>query len=376
MDDLAHMRLAARVALRGRGGAEPNPTVGCVIAAAPPPEGRIVGWGYHRRCGGPQAEIVALERAGPRARGATAYVTLEPCSHAGRTGPCTEALIEAGIARVVYAEDDPGAGRGGAERLREAGVSVERLAEPAASAASRAFRHRIATGRPWVIAKWAQTLDGRIATRRGQSRYISNGRSRMLVHRERGRVDAILTGIGTVLADDPLLTARGVRVRRTARRVVVDPGLEIPLGCRLVETAAEAPTIVACDEPLRAGRAALALESRGVEVVGVPSPGGELDLARLLATLAARHDVATVLVDGGAGLLGRLFRAGLVNEAWVFVAPMLLGDEEALPCVRGLVAETLTQGTRLTLEHVRRRDGDVILRYLVRPEAQPPPAEA
>ncbi len=368
-----YLSLAARLALRGHGGAEPNPLVGCVIVAE---DGggtgdSVVGWGCHRICGGPHAEVEALRRAGAKASGATVYLTLEPCNHIGRTGPCSEALIEAAVARVVYARAEPDAvAGGGAARLREAGIDVK--LDPGCQAAvevSDPFVRRITTGLPWVVAKWAQTLDGRIATRTGESRWISNNASRRLVHQKRGRVDAILTGIGTVRSDDPMLTARGVTRRRVARRVVIDPGLEISPNCRLVTTASEAPTVVACGEDrVNADTDRVrALRDAGVEIVAVPRNGTELPLDVVLRELVLRYQTTHMMVEAGAGLLGRLFRDGLVNEAWVFVAPLLFGDEQALPCVRGLTVDTLTDGCRLELWNVRRRGDDVVLRYGVSP---------
>ncbi|MHC4420981.1 MAG: bifunctional diaminohydroxyphosphoribosylaminopyrimidine deaminase/5-amino-6-(5-phosphoribosylamino)uracil reductase RibD [Planctomycetota bacterium] len=364
--DADFLAMSARLALRGRGGAEPNPMVGCVIVS---PAGEIVGWGYHRRCGGPHAEIAALRRAAAKAAGATAYVTLEPCNHTGRTAPCSEALIEARVGRVVYARADPGVpAGGGAERLRAAGIAVELCATcPEAIAVSDPYVHRVRTGLPWVTAKWAQTADGRIATSSGESQWISNAASRGLVHRRRGQVDAVLTGIGTVLADDPMLTARGARPRRTPKRVVFDPGLDLPTSCRLATTTDQAPTVVLCgvqELQQQAGRAE-ALRSAGVEIVGVPGAGGELPPEAALRMLVERCDVTTVLVEAGPGLLGRLFGQHLVNVAWIFVAPLLFGDDEALPCVRGLTVSTLTDGCRMSLLHLRRRGDDVILHYRI-----------
>lgn len=358
VSDRGYMEMAARLALRGRGGAEPNPLVGCVIVSG---DGRVVGWGYHRRCGEDHAEVAALRRAGARARGATAYVTLEPCNHHGRTGPCSEALIEAGVARVAFARADPTPGSaGGAGRLREAGVEVEQVDDvPAAAAVSDPYVHRIRRGLPWVTAKWAQTLDGCIANRAGESKWISNEASRNLVHLERGRTDAIMTGIGTVRADDPLLTARGRRRRRVARRVIVDPRLEIPVTSRLVATAREVPTIVACRTD--ALTRATALRDAGVDVIGVQGDGAELPMAPLLRDLVTRYGVAGVLVESGPGLLSRLVREGLVNEAWVFVAPRLMGD--------GIRAVALGESVQLTLHQLRHRRGDVILRYGVSPKS-------
>jgi len=214
------MRRALALAERGRGRVEPNPLVGCVIVKM----GRVVGEGFHRRFGGPHAEVIALNRAGRAARGATAYVTLEPCCHHGKTGPCTDALIRAGVKRVVTACRDPFkkvAGKGIAQ-LHRAGITVEvGLLRVEAQSLNAPFFKRVTTGLPWVIAKWAMTLDGAISSgKKGPSRWISGPQSRRMVHELRARVDAILIGIGTALADDPLLTARGVKVRRVARRVV------------------------------------------------------------------------------------------------------------------------------------------------------------
>ncbi len=364
------MAAAARLALRGHGGAEPNPLVGCVLVATPgsgPP--RIVGAGLHREYGGPHAEIDALRAAGDLARGATAYVTLEPCDHHGQTGPCSEALIEAGVARVVIARADPNPeAAGGAARLAAAGVRVDHF--DGCGAAIRVgdpFVHRVRTGRPWVVAKWAQTLDGRIATRTGESRWISSATSRRCVHRERGRVDAIMVGIGTVRSDNPRLTARGVRVRRVARRVVVDPALETPAESHLVTTARAVPTLIACDEATAAkddGRAA-ALRAAGVEILGLPVENGNLALTPLLETLATRHDAANVIAEGGSRLVGSLFRERLVCAAWVFVAPLVLGDPDAVPCVTGLAPEALTDGVPMTLVARHDRGGDLMLHYRV-----------
>ncbi|MFO0873486.1 MAG: bifunctional diaminohydroxyphosphoribosylaminopyrimidine deaminase/5-amino-6-(5-phosphoribosylamino)uracil reductase RibD [Phycisphaerales bacterium] len=320
------------------------------------------------------------------------YVTLEPCNGQGRTGPCTEAIIESGIGRVVIAQRDPHAkGRGGVERLRAAGVRVEIVEEPMAIAVGAPFVHRIETGLPWVVAKWAQTIDGCIATRTGSSKWISGVRSRAMVHRERGRVDAILTGIGTVLADDPRLTARDVRVRRVARRVVVDRDLGL-LDAHggspaLLATLDVAPLTVACREALARpdSSMAIALRRRGVEVVGLPFIGDgaaddgaaddtatnaapsdrRLALAPLLRHLVGHHSVATLLVEAGPGLLGSLFDQGLVNEAWVFTAPSVLGDPDAPRAVGGRVAPELVDGLALRLVDLRRRGEDVMTRWRV-----------
>ena len=363
--------LAARVAVRAEGRVEPNPLVGCVLVRA----GEVIGIGHHRVWGGPHAEreaLAAARAAGHDPVGATAYVTLEPCCHHGKQPPCTEALIEAGVARVVYAVDDPGPeSGGGAAILQEAGIECVRTdASRDAIALSRPFVHRVRTGLPWVIAKWAQTIDGRIATRTGESQWISGARSRRRVHRRRGMVDVMLTGIGTVLADDPMLTARGVHARRSARRVVIDADLETPLDAQLVRTAREVPTAIACAKDLvTAGITEArveALEAAGVTVVGVPEDRehpGRLRLDMLMRALVERFDAATVMVEAGAGLLGALFEADLVCEAVVYLAPTVIGDERALPAASGRVASRLSDARRFELHRVKRVEDDVELVY-------------
>ena len=354
--DRAFLRRAVRLALRGRGGAEPNPTVGCVLVR----DGRIVAEGFHRRCGEAHAEAMALARAGAAARGTTAYVTLEPCDHHGRTPPCSEALIAAGVARVVYATADPHPkARGGAARVEAAGIAVERLAIPEADELNRPFLRRVATGLPWVIAKWAQTLDGKIATASGDSKWLSNARSRALVHRERGRVDAIVTGLGTVLADDPRLTARGRGRRRVARRVVVDPRLALPDGRALLDLR-DAPLAIATLEANRESPRGRELAARGVEFLPL-GPSG--DVRPALAALAERHQAATILVESGGGLLGRLFRENLVDECLVFVTPLVAGDPAAPGPVRGLTSDRVADLRRFRLVDSRRRGDDAVLRY-------------
>ncbi|MBM4107738.1 MAG: bifunctional diaminohydroxyphosphoribosylaminopyrimidine deaminase/5-amino-6-(5-phosphoribosylamino)uracil reductase RibD [Phycisphaerae bacterium] len=370
-DDKAHLDLAARLALRAAGDAEPNPLVGCVLVA---PDGRVIGLGHHRRFGGLHAEreaILSCRRQGRDPRGSTAFVTLEPCNGHGKQPPCAEALIEARVARVVFAAPDPSPSKGGGEgRLRAAGVEVARSdASPLASGLAEPWIHRMRTGRPWVIAKWAQTLDGRVATRMGESKWISGEASRRRVHRLRARVDAIVTGLGTVVADDPMLTPRGVRrVRRRPLRVVVDPDLEIPETCALVSTAGQAPTIVACAAELLGAEIARLkrerLEAAGVTLLGTPaSARGWLDLRELLTGLHRERGVATVLLECGPGLMGALFEQDLIDEAVVYVAPLVLGDELARGVAEGRVARSLTAGRALRLWRVKAVGGDVELTY-------------
>jgi diaminohydroxyphosphoribosylaminopyrimidine deaminase/5-amino-6-(5-phosphoribosylamino)uracil reductase len=362
--DRHFLRMAARLALRGHGGAEPNPLVGAVVVSR---EGVTVGRGYHRQFGGPHAEVIALRQAGTQAAGATLYCTLEPCDHAGKTPPCTQAIIAANVSKVVIGRRDPNPiAAGGLNRLRTAGIAVEVIDDcEQAIAVSDPFAHCVRSGLPWVTVKWAQTLDGKIATRAGDSKWISNAASRRMVHRERGRVDAILTGIGTVLADDPLLTARDVRVRRVARRVVIDPQLKIPLKSRLVQTAKDVPLIVVCDAAHARRETADALREHGADVTGFAMDIDGIPLAPALRDLVSRFDVTNVLVESGSGLMRRLFRQKLVKEAWVFVAPMILGDEEARPAFDGFAISRIADAFKLRRVASQIRGGDIVTRYLV-----------
>ncbi len=367
--------LAARLAVRGVGKVEPNPLVGCVVVR----DGRVLGMGHHRVLGGAHAEVDALSSAAARGedvRGATMVVTLEPCNHTGRTGPCSEAIVRAGIREVVIGVPDPNPiAKGGAERLLAAGVAV-RFAS-VGSEARRAceqlimpFVLRLQRNRPWVIAKWAQTVDGRVATRTGESKWISGELARDRVHRLRGRVDGVLTGIGTVIADDPMLNARrGVPPRRVATRVVADTDLDIPLDRKLVTTARDLPTLVACERSMActsySAKKRAALDQAGVGIVAIAENGigRGIDLRELLAVLHAQHRMSTVLVEAGPGLLGSLMEDDLIDEAIVYIAPLVLGDEQARSVAIGRVAERLSSARAFALQRVRRCGEDVEIVY-------------
>lgn len=368
--DARMLHLAARLALRGAGRVEPNPLVGCVLAQGT----RVIGMGHHRVYGSFHAEAEAIADArgrGEPTRGATAYVTLEPCAAHGQQPPCTDALIRAGVSRVVFARSDPNPAKaGGAAVLAAAGIPAQLSdASPLATGVGAPFAKRVQTGLPWVIAKWAQTIDGRVATRTGESKWISGETARRRVHRLRARVDAILTGVGTVLADDPMLTARGVPIRRRALRVVVDADLDTPPDAQLVRTARAAPTVIACDQEVATAAAFAgrrdAIERAGVRLVGVPaSPAGRgLDLRAVLHALAKSHAVCTVLIEAGPGILGSVFECDLADEAVVYVAPLLLGDEMARAAAVGRVAESLSEGRRFSLWRAKPLGGDVELTY-------------
>jgi diaminohydroxyphosphoribosylaminopyrimidine deaminase/5-amino-6-(5-phosphoribosylamino)uracil reductase len=348
---------AVRLAARGHGGAEPNPMVGCVIVDA---HGEVIAEGFHRRCGGPHAEVDALAGAGARARGATAIVTLEPCAHRGRTGPCTEALRDAGVARVLYAVADPNPlAAGGGSQLAAGGVAAELVPHEGARELALPFVKRVQTGLPWISAKWAQSIDGAIALSNGDSKWLSCARSRRMVHRERGRVDAILTGIGTVIADDPQLTARGVRVHRQAVRVVFDPAVRTPTDAKICD--GSAPTIILASDSLDAAATQRAdqLIARGVRVLRL----GQGDTLRAPLAALAKEGVARVLVEAGGGVIGRLLREEILDEAWVFVAPLVIGDDLARRSVRGLTPAVLAAVARARLMSVRRRGADALLHY-------------
>lgn len=331
-DDCKYMSRAIELAQRGLGHVEPNPMVGCVIVR----DGQVVGEGWHQRFGGPHAEVEALVAAGERARGAVAYVTLEPCCHHGKTGPCTRAFVEAGLARVVVGCEDPNpqvAGRGLAE-LRDAGTQLETgvLAAEAAELIAP-FAKLITTGKPWVIAKWALTLDGKIASRTGDSRWISGEQSRAVVHRLRGRVDAILVGRGTAEADDPLLTARP-HGPRMATRIVLDNNAHLSPKCKLVQSVDQAPLIVTVSQSAPAERRNQ-LTACGAEILVLPGNDPASRLTALLEELG-RRQMTNLLVEGGAHVFGTFRDLQAIDEVQVFIAPKLLGGQEAPSPIAGL----------------------------------------
>ena len=430
--DRRFMARAIALAKRGQGRVEPNPMVGAVLVR----DGRVIAEGYHRRFGEPHAEVEALStlyqqgvdaaHPGGCAKDVTMYVTLEPCCHRGKTPPCVEAIIAAGVQRVVAAMEDPFTQvRGqGLQRLREAGVIVEvGLYEPEAKRLNEPYIKQLATGLPWIIGKWASSLDGRIATRIGDSRWISNDASRHKVHQLRARVDAIMVGIGTVLADNPRLTARGkgLAIKRVARKVVIDPRLAIPLESLLLEANTSSNSKISNEDSKLPGQPSKKLQGsrpgqfpghlpggvivavnqevysqrpdrvdelqkRGVEVIALPrispavltdSPtalqfqscdssittGSRLDLTPLLHHLAKVHHTTNVLVEGGGRLMGSLIQQDLLDQLLVFIAPRLIGDSQAVPAVAGLCPQTVAEARSLHLSAVKRLGEDVMLDY-------------
>ena len=351
--DHAHMARALQLAAHGHFTTSPNPRVGCVIVR----DGRVVGEGWHARAGTPHAEIHALQAAGDAARGATVYVTLEPCSHHGRTPPCAEALIQAGVARVVAAMNDPNplVAGGGIAMLTLAGIQAEvGLLEAGARALNPGFVSRMTRQRPWVRLKTASTLDGKTALANGASQWITGAAARADVQTLRARACAILTGSGTVLADNPRMNVRDFDIGRQPLRVVVDSALRTPADAAIL------PALVACHHAEPAMRAAL--EQAGAEVVALPGTDGRVDLAALLALLAQRG-VNELHVEAGAGLNGALLAAGLVDEWVAYLAPLAVGDD-----ARGLFAHpplaALSDAARFRLADVRQIGDDLRLTLL------------
>lgn len=350
------MRRALELAARGAGRVSPSPLVGCVVVDV---NGGVVGEGFYVYDGVKHAETLALEQAGSRARGGTAYVSLEPHAHTGRTPPCTEALIEAGVARVVSPVEDPNplvSGRG-FERLREAGLKVEtHLLAREAARLNEKYIHAHRAGRPFVHLKLACSLDGRIATRTGDARWITGEESRARVHELRHEYDAILVGAGTVRVDDPLLTDRSGRERRRPlARVILDEQLALSPDSRLARTAREAPVVVFTSESANEERAAR-LAACGVEVVR--ERGGGRDPRAVLDELFKR-DLQSVLVEGGARVAGAFLDAHLVEKVSFFVAPIIIGGDEARSAVGGAGALSVAEAVRLDEVEITRRGADV-----------------
>lgn len=365
MNDRQHMALAIRLAGRGVYSTHPNPNVGCVIVA----RGEVVGSGWHRQAGGPHAEVFALREAGEKARGADVFLSLEPCSHQGRTPPCAEALVDAGVKRVVVAMQDPNplvAGRG-LERLRAAGIEVETgLLEAQAQALNPGFISRMQQARPWIRVKLASSLDGRTAMASGESHWITGDAARRDVQRLRARSSAIVTGIGTVLADDPSMNVRmdaaqlyGVEPVHQPLRVVLDTRLRMPVQAKMLSLPGATLVITGATDADRWQ----ALQMAGAEVVAVEKAAGRLK-PEAVVTLLAERDVNELLLECGPTLAGAFLRAGLVDELVVYIAPHLMGDS-----ARGLfhlpALQQMSERIALKWQDVRQVGND--LRLTVRP---------
>ena len=355
--DHTYMAQALRLAEQGLYGTSPNPRVGCVIVRA----GAVVGEGWHERAGTPHAEVHALHAAGELAQGATAYVTLEPCSHHGRTPPCADALIAAGVARVVVAMQDPNplvSGQGLA-RLQAAGVQVDcGLLENAAQALNIGFVSRMTRKLPWVRLKTASSLDGKTALNNGVSFWITGEAARLDVHRLRARACVILTGIGTVLADDPRMDVRNIATQRQPLRVVVDSQLRTPVSAKIL-TGGNTLIVGAIADQEKIAR----LEGAGAEVIILPNASGKVDLPKLLAELAGRQ-LNEVMIEAGGTLNGALLNAGLIDEWVMYTAPVLMGNK-----ARGLFdmpeLTEMSQRREVSIQDVRMVGQDIRISALL-----------
>ena len=349
------MDLARCLAERGRYTVAPNPLVGAVIAL----EGKVVGEGWHRRTGEPHAEVAALGEAGESAHGATMYVTLEPCNHFGRTPPCVESILRAGISRVVVGHLDPNPRMRGRSvaMLREAGVEVDVLDDFAFDRQNEQFFHHMRTGRPFVHLKLASTLDGRIAAAGGDSKWVTGELARQRAHELRAEAGAVLVGANTARTDDPMLTARDLPAPPPSiTRVVLDPSLTISPESRLANTADVVPVVVFAAESALDGRQKQ-LESRGVEVVAAPNDEGNLDLGRVLDELGGRG-IKGLLVEGGGETATRFVRGGLADKMTLFYAPRLLGSE-GVPMIGALRATKVAESLRFSVSDVEQIGDDV-----------------
>jgi len=362
--DRGFLRQAAELAILGRGFVEPNPTVGAIVVA----EGEIRARGWHADYGGPHAEPVALERAGRAAEGATLYVTLEPCCTTGKTPPCTESIVAAGVRRVVIGALDPNPchqGRGVA-RLEEAGLEVALLGEPRCEALIAPFRRSLGLERPYVILKWAMTLDGRIAARDATSQWISGEHSRQVVHRIRGHVEGVMVGAKTVAVDDPRLNCRLNDAPLVPARIVLNPDLSVSPDSTLLQlgTTPDYPvgpvwivTHAECDASRKA-----ALEAAGAEVIELPCDGRDHRLfLRLGLDVFWNRGVRRLLIEGGSRLLTTAVECGLADQLVAFVAPTLIGGESALSPLEGEGKPTMNQAIRLSEVSVRRCGEDAMI---------------
>lgn len=359
VQDRYYMQMALELAARGTGYTSPNPLVGAVVVK----NGRVLGRGYHERFGEAHAEVNALREAAEEARGATLYVTLEPCNHTGKTPPCTRKVLETGIRRVVVAMADPNPGvkGGGAAGLRAAGVEVvEGVLAEAARRQNEAYLKHTLTGTPFVVLKCAATLDGRIATRSGDARWVSGPQSRQFVHELRHAVDAIMVGVATVKADNPSLTTRlADRQGCDPARIILDTHLSIPINARVLTQSSAAKTILATGPGVSADRRRR-VEAAGAEVLPLPCRDDRVDLARLMQTLGHRG-IASVLVEGGSRVSGSVLRDGLADKLYLFYAPKLMGGDDGIPICRGPGPERMQDCLKVDRISVHRFGEDVMV---------------
>jgi diaminohydroxyphosphoribosylaminopyrimidine deaminase/5-amino-6-(5-phosphoribosylamino)uracil reductase len=356
--DVKFMKEALRQARKGLGRTSPNPAVGAVIVR----KGKIIAKGHHRKAGLPHAEVEVLGALGGKAPGATLYVTLEPCNHHGRTPPCTEAILRSGLKRVVVGMRDPNPDvkGGGCEYLKEKGLSVTTgVLEAECRRLNEAFLKFVTTGRPFVMVKSALTMDGWTGTAKGHSKWITNEKSRKFVHRLRDRVDAVLVGIGTVLSDDPLLTARlGHRSGHDPLRIIVDTHLRIPAKARVLNHNSSAETIVVAGAGI-SSKNLKQFQKNGVSVITCPVKSGRIDLVALMGILGERF-ITSLLVEGGASIIGSMLREKLIDKFFIFKAPKILGGEDGIPMAAGRGPDKVDQCLCLKDLEVRRFGGDIL----------------
>ncbi len=356
MTDQSYMKRAIALARQGVGWVSPNPLVGAVIVK----EGRIIGEGYHQHCGEPHAERNALSACTEDPAGATMYVTLEPCCHVGRQPPCVEAILDAGISRVVIGSRDPNpkVAGGGVKILKAHGITVETdFMQAECDALNPVFFHYIRTGRPYVVMKYAMTMDGKIAARTGASKWITGEDARTHVQTLRHRYRAIMAGVGTVLADDPRLTCR-MEGGRNPIRIICDTHLRTPLTSTVVQTAREVPTILAtcCQDPERQAPYA----AQGCELLVTDEENGHVNLHQLMELLG-KKEIDSILLEGGATLNWAALESGIVCHVMTYIAPKLLGGKEALTPVGGLGFPTPDEATGLELRAVSRIGDDILI---------------
>jgi diaminohydroxyphosphoribosylaminopyrimidine deaminase/5-amino-6-(5-phosphoribosylamino)uracil reductase len=364
MDDQHFMQMALDLALGGEGFTSPNPMVGAVVVK----DGRVVGSGFHERVGGPHAEVNAIDSAGRLAQEATLYVTLEPCNHTGRTPPCTFKILEAGIRRVVIAMLDPNRHvvGGGAEFLKQQGVRVKiGVCREQAQKLNEAFIKYVGTGRPFVMAKCAATLDGRIATRTGDSKWVTGENARQFVHRLRHAVDAILVGINTVRTDNPSLTTRLSSGRgKDPVRIVLDTHLSISSDARLLQQTSDAPTILVVGEGVAQDKRK-AFEKVGTRVIQSSLKNGLIDMDALMDRLGTMQ-LTSLLIEGGSRVLGSAFNAGIVDKVFFFYGPKILGGDDGVPICSGPGAELMSQSIVVSDLSIHRFGDDVMIEGYIR----------
>lgn len=358
------MKLALSLAEQGRGWTSPNPMVGAVVVK----DGNVVGKGFHRKAGGPHAEIHALEEAGDNARGATLYVTLEPCNHVGRTPACTEAILKSGIKRVVVGTRDPNphVTGGGLSYLERQGVATKvGVCEDACRRLNEAFNKYITSGVPFVILKCAATLDGRIATRTGDSMWITNALSRQFVHTLRHAVDAIIVGIGTVMKDNPRLTTRLEGIEGSdAVRIILDTHLSISPDAQLLHLRSHSASLIVCDHSV-APEKKKAIEDIGAQVLSMDCPEGRIDLKTLVRHLG-KQEITSLLIEGGSRVNGSALRAGIVDKVYMFYGPKMCAGDDGVPICSGPGVERMGQSVQVGDISIHRFEDDIMVEGYVK----------